>query len=107
MELYSSRLAELEAEFGAYEKIDAAIDYHKNLQAVTTDNMLELTYTDKKRIHNLKYYTWIEQQGKDVEELNAQWYDYEEYWDSIHSQIGKIDELIKEFNKRTGVLETQ
>ena len=106
MELYGSRLKELEEEFGAYEKIDAAVDYHRHLQSVTTDNMLELSYVDKKRVHNLKYYTWIEQQGRDMEELNAQWYDSEEYWDSIHNQVGQIDELIKEFNKKTGLLET-
>lgn len=41
------------------------------------DNMQELTYADRKRVHNLKYYTWVEQQGKTVEELNALWYDTE------------------------------
>jgi cysteine synthase len=104
MELYGSRLKELEEEFGLYQKINAAIDYHQNLQALTTDYMQELTYYDKKRIHNLKYFTWVEQQGKDLEELNAQWYDYENYWSSIHQQVDEIDKLIKEFNKRTGLL---
>jgi len=104
MELYGSRLKELEEEFGPYQKINAAIDYHQNLQALTTDYMQELTYYDKKRIHNLKYFTWVEQQGKDLEELNAQWYDYENYWGSIHQQVDEIDKLIKEFNKRTGLL---
>ena len=104
MELYGSRLKELEEEFGLYQKINAAIDYHQNLQALTTDYMQELTYYDKKRIHNLKYFTWVEQQGKDLEELNAQWYDYENYWGSIHQQVDEIDKLIKEFNKRTGLL---
>jgi cysteine synthase len=104
MELYGSRLKELEEEFGAYQKINAAIDYHQNLQALTTDYMQELTYYDKKRIHNLKYFTWVEQQGKDLEELNAQWYDYENYWGSIHKQTSKIDKLIREFNQRTGLL---
>jgi len=104
MELYGSRLKELEEEFGAYQKINAAIDYHQNLQALTTDYMQELTYYDKKRIHNLKYFTWVEQQGKDLEELNAQWYDYENYWGSIHQQTSKIDKLIREFNQRTGLL---
>jgi hypothetical protein len=66
--------------------------------------MQELTYQDKKRIHNLKYFTWVEQQGKDMEELNAQWYDRENYWGNIHKQVGKIDKLIKEFNQRTGLL---
>ena len=104
MELYGSRLKELEEEFGPYQKINAAIDYHQNLQALTTDYMQELTYYDKKKIHNLKYFTWVEQQGKDLEELNAQWYDYENYWGSIHQQVDEIDKLIKEFNKRTGLL---
>ncbi|MGB2782791.1 MAG: pyridoxal-5-phosphate-dependent protein subunit beta, partial [Atribacterota bacterium] len=85
-------------------EVDAAVDFHRNLQALTIDYMQELTYQDRKRIHNLKYFTWIEQQEKDLEELDAQWYDYENYWGSIHRQVGKIDELIKKFNQRTGLL---
>ncbi|MHC2994125.1 MAG: pyridoxal-phosphate dependent enzyme [Candidatus Atribacteria bacterium] len=104
MELYGSRLKEMEEEFVPYRKIDAPIDFHKNLQALTTDYMQELTYYDKKRIHNLKYFTWVEQQGKEVEELEDQWYDYENYWGNIHRQVSKIDELIKKFNERTGLL---
>lgn len=103
MELYGSRLKELEEKFGPYDEADAAIDFHRNLQALTTDYMQELTYQDRKRIHNLKYFTWIEQQGKDIEELDAQWYDYENYWGGIHQQVDEIDRLIKEFNKRTGL----
>ncbi|HBY56335.1 MAG TPA: pyridoxal-5-phosphate-dependent protein subunit beta [Candidatus Atribacteria bacterium] len=103
MELYSSRLKELEEEFGPYDEDDAAIDFHRNLQALSIDYMQELTYYDKKRIHNLKYFTWIEQQGKDLEELDAQWYDYENYWNGIHRQANEIDRLIKEFNKRVGL----
>jgi len=103
MELYGSRLKELEEEFGPYNETDAAIDFHRNLQALSIDYMQELTYYDKKRVHNLKYFTWIEQQGKDLEELDAQWYDYENYWSGIHRQVDEIDRLIKEFNKRTGL----
>jgi hypothetical protein len=44
-----------------------------------TDKHAELTYADRKRIHNLKYYTWVEQQGKNVQDLNAQWYDTKEH----------------------------
>jgi len=105
MELYKSRLKEMEEEYNnSYGKIDAAVDYHQHLLGLSTDYMEELTYYDKKRIHNLKYYTWIEQQGKELDELNAQWYDCEDYWGNIHKQVGKIDKLIKEFNKRTGLL---
>jgi len=105
MELYGSRMQELNEEFGPYDDTDAAIDYHRNLQALSTDYMQELNYYDRKRVHNLKYFTWIEQQGKDLDELNAQWYDYENYWSAMRRQIGEIDKLIDEFNKRTGLLE--
>jgi hypothetical protein len=60
--------------------------------------MLELNYHDRKRIHNLKYFTWIEQQKKDLQELNAQWYD-PEYWTSIQQLTPRIDELIEKFNR--------
>ena len=61
----------------------------------------ELTYLDKKRIHHLKYYTWIEQQGKIVEELDAQWFD-KNYWKNIHALTPKIDGLINKFNEKVG-----
>jgi len=105
MELYQSRLKEMEEEFGEYTKTDAAVDYNAHLNRLSTDYLEELTYESRKRIHNLKYYTWIEQQGRELEELNAQWYDYENYWGEIHNMTPKIDELIKEFNERVGLLE--
>jgi len=105
MELYQSRLKEMEEKFGEYDRVDAAVDYNTHLKRQTIDYLEELTYESRKRIHNLKYYTWVEQQGKDVEELNAQWYDYDNYWGSIHNMTGKIDELIKEFNKKVGLLD--
>jgi len=104
MELYGSRMKELEEEFGPYNDTDAAIDYHRNIKALSTDYTKELNYYDRKRIHNLKYFTWIEQQSKELDELNAQWYDYENYWGRIHKQIDEIDKLIAEFNKKTGLL---
>ncbi len=104
MELYQSRLAELREEFGEYTRDDAIRDYHRFLMGVTTDHMLELSYYDRKRIHNLKYFTWIEQQGKELDELNAQWYEYPDYWTSIQNQMSKIDELIREFNEKTGLI---
>ena len=69
-----------------------------------TDNLMELTYADRKRIHNLKYYTWVEQQGKTSEELNALWYDTEGTWDAVHAQAKDLDELINAFNEETGLL---
>ena len=69
-----------------------------------TDNMMEMGYAERKRVHNLKYYTWVEQQGKTVDELNALWYDVAGTWDAVHAQAKDLDELINEFNEEAGVL---
>jgi len=103
MELYGSRLRELRQEHGEYTEVDAAADYHRYLLGCTVDYVEELGYWDRRRIHNLKYYTWVEQQGKTFEEIQAQWYN-SGYWSSIHNQIDEIDELIIQFNKMTGLL---
>jgi len=104
MELYGSRLKELEEEFGKYSHESAIKDYHQYLMGISTDYMMELSYYDRKRIHNLKYFTWIEQQGREVEELNAQWYDYPEYWERVQNQVDEIDSRIEEFNQKVGLL---
>ena len=103
MELYNTRMNEMRKKFGEYREIDAERDYHKIILGQKIDNMLELGYYDKKRIHNLKYYTWIEQQGRDIKELNEQWYN-KEYWNSIHQLVPKIDKLIEEFNQQVRLI---
>lgn len=102
-EMYRSRLDELNDERGDYTPVQAVKDYEKCLMGSTTDWMKELTYYDRKTIHNLKYYTWIEQQGKELEDLNQLWYD-KTIWPKIFGQIEKWDDLIREFNERTGLL---
>jgi cysteine synthase len=102
MELYQSRLKEMHEESGEYSEIDAAAHYAHYLEGQSTDNMLDLTYQDKRRVHNLKYYTWVEQQGKTYEEIQDQWYD-PDYWTGYQSQVEEIDDLIEEFNKKVGL----
>jgi hypothetical protein len=70
---------------------------------VNKDDMLELSYYDKKRMHNLKYFTWVEQQGKTVAELDAQWYE-DDYWKRQYAMVAEWDEKITAFNEQTGVL---
>lgn len=103
MELYGSRLHELQEQFGDYSQDVALRDYERYVQGISTDYMQELSYYDRKRIHNLKYFTWIEQQGRELDELNAQWYDYPDYWQRIRDQVGAIDERIKAFNELVGL----
>lgn len=98
MELYGSRIIEMQLEFGEYTPRDAAAHFAQYLIGLSTDNLLELRYTDRRRIHNLKYFTWVEQQGKTYEEIQAQWY-RPDYWTNIHGLVSEIDELIEAFNK--------
>ena len=104
IDLYQTRLEELRNRYGPYSETDAVRDYHHHLMGQSTDHLLELRYWEKKRIHHLKYFTWVEQQGKSVEELDHQWNAYPEFWDRIHRQVDEIDQLIQDFNARSGVL---
>ena len=97
-------IEELNQQHGAYNAHEAALDHAVHMLGLKTDSMLELTYTERKRVHNLKYYTWVEQQGMDVEDLNAQWYDTKNTWDAVHAQAKELDQLICEFNEATGLL---
>ena len=101
--LYESRLRELNRARGAFTRLEAARAYHRYLRGATIDYVEELGYYGRKRIHNLKYYTWIEQQGKPYDEIQDQWYD-DTYWTSHHGQRDELDALIDEFNARTGLL---
>ena len=103
VEMYQSRLEELKEEHGQYKDIQAARDYDSCLLSQKTDNMRELNYMDQKAIHNLKYFTWVEQQAKDVKDLNQLWTD-RVLWDKLFNQVKLWDELIMEFNDRTGLL---
>ena len=103
MELYQSRLKEMHEEMGEYKPVQAAKDDMRWLKGQAIDYMEELTYPARKRIHNLKYFTWVEQQGKTYEEIMAQWND-PDYWTEIQAQTPQIDELINEVNARVGLL---
>jgi cysteine synthase len=103
MELYGSRLREMHAEFGEYSENDAAAHFARYLMGQSTDNMIELAYTDRRRVHNLKYFTWVEQQGKTYEEIQDQWYD-RDYFTDVQKQIPEIDALIEEFNHEVGLV---
>lgn len=101
-EMYQSRLKELTAAQGAYHETQAAIDLERYLLGVGTDSMRELGYLDQKALHNFKYFTWVEQQGKTADELRALW--NPEFWEEKFAQVKEWDLLIEKFNEQTGVL---
>ncbi len=104
MEMYASRFDEERETHGEYSTAAAAADHERYLLGAAIDHVLELSYWDRKRLHNLKYFTWVEQQGKAVDELDAQWHD-PDYWSARFGAWRDWDERITEFNERTGLLE--
>jgi cysteine synthase len=98
-DLYRSRLEELRKKHGAYRTKDAVSDHAGPLAHQGVDYFKELTYPERKAIHNLKYYTWVEQQGKTAQELTEQW--DPEYWRALfEDEVPYFDQLITEFNKQ-------
>ena len=99
VEMYRSRLEEQTAEHGAFTAVSAATAQVGSLERQGVDNFKELTFPEKKAIHNLKYYTWVEQQGKTYEEICAQW--QPEFWQQLfREEATAFDKLIETFNQR-------
>jgi len=101
-ELYQSRIVEQRNLHGPYDADRAARHFGRYLQGIGTDNMRELTYPERKAIHNLKYFTWAEQQGRTVEELRELW--DPDFWVAVHAEAESWDRQITAFNERTGLL---
>lgn len=101
-EMYLSRINELTMERGKYSDAQAIKDYEGPLAHQRDDWFRELNYRERKQVHNLKYFTWVEQQGKTYEEIQAQW--DPEYWRALfEDEVGYFDQLIGEFNKEVGI----
>jgi len=102
LDLYRSRLEEMRRDRGPYRDIDAACDHAAVIGRQGIDWFKELRYYDRKAVHNLKYFTWVEQQGKTSEELNALW--QPEYWREMFTgEISTFERLIADFNREVGL----
>jgi cysteine synthase len=103
IDMYKSRLAELKEEEGPFDALAAHAANARYFEGIGIDFIKELSYYDRKAVHNLKYYTWVEQQGKTYEEILAQWED-DSYWTDIPGRAAALDELIAAFNKKVAEL---
>jgi cysteine synthase len=103
MELYASRMQEMAEIHGPYTTHLADQHYGRYLAGTTTDHLRELGYDDRKALHNFKYFTWVEQQGRSADELRALW--DEDTWQQIFSQeiVDEWDRQIDAFNQATGL----
>jgi cysteine synthase A len=104
MELYGSRLEEMREKHGTYTALHAHEHCARYLDGTGIDYLRELNYADRKALHQFKYFTWVEQQGKSSDELRQLW--DEDFWKAIFAeeQVREWDRLIDDFNNATGVL---
>ncbi len=100
-DLYQSRVQELRAAHGPYSEINAAQHYARYLEGTGIDHLRELSYYDRKMLHNFKYFTWVEQQQRDVNDLRKLW--DPDFWPETFAQVEEWDKLIADFNRRVGV----
>ena len=101
VELYRSRLAELSAGRGEYSAAQAGSDLEGRLRGAGTDWLKELGLREREAIHNLKYFTWVEQQGKTSDELRRLW--DPSFWEETFAQAPQWDRQIAQFNRATGL----
>ncbi|MBC7265077.1 MAG: pyridoxal-phosphate dependent enzyme [Chloroflexi bacterium] len=91
---YYSVMAQLTEKYGRMDEVEAAIRLESIFHGQKLDWIAEGTREARRRWHNLKYYTWVEQQGKTVEELNAQL--DPAFWEAEQARVAEVDRLILE-----------
>ena len=73
----------------------------RDLLAAAQDHLIELTHVDRRRIFNLGYYTWVEQQGVPLEDFERR--RDQAFWRELQESASAWDRLIEDFNRETGV----
>ncbi|MDP6266260.1 MAG: pyridoxal-phosphate dependent enzyme [Arenicellales bacterium] len=99
--LYQTELQKwlsLEAPEGVDETLSAEL-YGAHLKNVRVDHLLELTEIDRNRIFNLGYYTWVEQQGINIQDFERR--RHQTFWNQLERLIPTWDAMIEAFNQET------
>ncbi len=101
--LYTSELKKIETKrFGGdFDRASAAATYDQHLAAVDEDHTLVLSARDRDRIFNLGYFTWVEQQGVELEDFERR--RSQDFWVGLRELLPRWDQMIEEFNAESGV----
>jgi cysteine synthase len=102
-EMYGSEVRKtLAADFnGRFDAVDAAGVYGEHMLGAGTDHLIELTNVDRKRIFNLGYFTWVEQQGYSLPEFTIR--GVQAFWRNLQQFVPRWDEMIEEVNAEAAV----
>ena len=60
--------------------------YGEHLANVSTEHMIEMTEADRRRVFNLGYYTWVEQQGTPFELFEER--RHQSFWRNLRRYVG-------------------
>ncbi|MBN2564589.1 MAG: pyridoxal-phosphate dependent enzyme [Candidatus Eisenbacteria bacterium] len=94
MDRYHSVMKQLDETYGRMDDVEAAIRTASIFHGAGTDWFLEGTRHAKQCWFNLKYYTWVEQQGKTVQELDAQ--RDPAFWLAEQAKVQETDRRLRE-----------
>ena len=83
---------------GGFSSTDAAEVFGEHLAHTSTEHMIDCTEADRRRIFNLGYYTWVEQQGTPFELFEER--RHQSFWRGLRRYVGVWDSMIDEFNDR-------
>jgi len=84
-----------------FSSVEAGENFGRFMLGSDIEDLIETTKTDRDRIFNLGYYTWVEQQGVSIEDFVVR--REQTFWKALRDELPKWDEMIGEFNSRTGV----
>jgi cysteine synthase len=84
-----------------FDEVCAGEIFSRHLEGVEDDHLLELTHVDRKRIFNLGYFTWVEQQGVALDDFERR--RDRRFWQGLVDGIGAWDRQIEDFNREVGV----
>jgi cysteine synthase len=85
---------------GGFDEATAAGVFGRWMLGADTSDLLETTTRDRDRIFDLGYYTWVEQRGTSIEDFVAR--REPEFWVGLRASLEAWDDLIVDFNARTG-----
>jgi hypothetical protein len=86
---YHSVMDQITEKYGALSRAEAERRHRSIFLDAKLDYVQEGTVQNRERWFNLKYYTWVEQQGKTVEELNAQ--RSQSWWKDQQDKVEDVD----------------
>jgi cysteine synthase len=84
-----------------FNEVNAGEIFSRHLEGVVDDHVLELTHVERKRVFNLGYYTWVEQQGVSIENFDRR--RDQKFWRGLVDELPAWDSMIDEFNAQVQV----